>query len=384
MRLRLRRGLVGRRWAPRALAATIAAGSLLTGARPLAAADRLTIRGNYYRESSTRVLAPEVSVTKDLPDERLTFGAAYLLDAVSSASIAAGAAAATGGDNVFTEIRHESTATVASRLGDNTLGAFFRYSTESDYRSRVAGFSYARDVLQRSGTVNLTYSANFDRVFMIRANIRDLRPWTSTGDTNLLQVHYLNLGYSHALHRTVLGGANLEGIFAAGPQDNPYRKVINGLDESHPLSRRRIAPSLFLRWAIPRAHMVVEPHYRYYVDDWAIRAHMAELRLHFRVFKHLLLRARYRYYTQTGASFFREDGFYEAEERYKTADPKMGAFRSHTPGGQVILELDGLAARVPGLHFLRGAWIEATYNHIFQTTRFGNARLGSLGFSMPF
>jgi hypothetical protein len=28
--------------------------------------------------------------------------------------------------------------------------------------------------------------------------------------------------------------------------------------------------------------------------------------------------------------------------------------------------------------------LEATYNHVFQTNRFGNARLGSLAFSMPF
>ncbi|MEZ4451033.1 MAG: DUF3570 domain-containing protein [Nannocystaceae bacterium] len=379
MRLRL-----SRRWRRRACLATVAAASLITGSRPLSAADRLTIRGNYYREASTRILAPEVNVTKDLPDERFTLGVGYLLDAISSASIAAGAAAATGGDNVFTEMRHQSTVNFASHFGENTVAGFFRYSTESDYRSRVLGASYTRDVLQRSGTVSVAYSGNFDRIFWIRNNIRDLREWTSTGDTNLLQVHYLSLGYSHALHRTVLAGANLEGIYSTGPQDNPYRKVINGLDESHPLQRRRIAPSVYARWAIPRAHMVVEPHYRFYADDWSIRAHMAELRLHFRVFRHLLLRARYRYYTQTGAFFFRPDGFYEAEEMYRTADPKMSAFHSHTPGAQVVVELDGLANRVPALHIFRGAWIEATYNHVFQTTRFGNARLGSVSFSMPF
>ncbi|HFE45012.1 MAG TPA: hypothetical protein ENJ18_05885, partial [Nannocystis exedens] len=91
--------------------ATLCVSALLSPARPLHADDRLLIRGNYYREQSTRILAPEVMLTKDLPDERLTVGVGYLLDAVSSASIAAGAAAATGGDSVFTEMRHSTTFT---------------------------------------------------------------------------------------------------------------------------------------------------------------------------------------------------------------------------------------------------------------------------------
>ena len=352
--------------------------------RPLTAADRLTLRGNYYREASNRILAPEVSLTKDLPDERLTLGVTYLLDAVSSASIAAGAAAVTGGDFVFTEFRHEVTASAASRVRDWSIAGFFRYSTESDYLSRIAGASLARDVFERSGTVSLAYSFTYDTVSYIRANIRDLKPWTSSGDTNKLHVHYLNLGYAHALHRTVLAGVNLEAAFASGPMDNPYRKVINGLDESHPLTRQRLAPSGFLRWAIPRARLVVEPRYRFYADDWGIVAHMLDARLHVRALRHLLLRARYRYYTQTAADFWRDDGVYRAEDPYRSADPKMSAFHSHTPGGQVVVELDGLARRLPALHWLAGAWLEATYNHVFQTTRFGNARLGNLAFSMPF
>ena len=129
---------------------------------------------------------------------------------------------------------------------------------------------------------------------------------------------------------------------------------------------------------------MIEPRYRYYADDWGIRAHAIDTRFHFRVFRHLLLRLRYRYYTQSAAFFWRDDGVYLPEEVYRTADPKMSAFHSHTPGGQIAFELDPVATRVPALHFLRGASIEATYNHVFQTTRFGDARLGAIAFSMPF
>ena len=64
----------------------------------------------------------------------------------------------------------------------------------------------------------------------------------------------------------------------------------------------------------------------------------------------------------------------------------MTKFHSHTPGGELVVELDGLARRVQALHWLRGAWVSATYNHVFvsENYRFGNARLGSLSFSIPF
>lgn len=365
------------------------------GSRDLAAEDRITLRGNYYREQSTRVLAPVVYVEKDLPDERFTVGAEYLLDAVTSASIGAGAAAVTGGDFLFTEFRHEATLRMGSRIKDWSFGGFFRYSTESDWISRSFGLGAARDVFRRAGTVSLSYMANFDSVLQIYGG-RTI-PWVGgkmdlesmTGDptevrgSNLLQIHYLGLGYTHALTRRLLGGALLEGIYAGGPQDNPYRKVRDGLDESHPRLRRRLALSGFLRWAVPRTPLVFEPRYRFYADDWGIVAHSPELRAHVRVLKRLIIRLRYRFYHQTGAYFWREDGNYGSDTIYRTADPKMTRFLSHTPGVELTLELDGLA-RVRGLHWLRGAWIQATYNHVFQTNRFGNARLGSLAFSIPF
>ena len=367
---------------------------LLLASRDLAAEDRVTVRGNYYREQSTRILAPTVYVEKDLPDERFTIGAEYLLDAVTSASIGAGAAAVTGGDYLFTEFRHEGTFRAGGRVRDWSFNGYFRYSTESDWISRSFGGTTARDVFGRAGTVSLTYTVNLDSVQRIYGG-RAI-PWTGgkmyldplpgqkdQSDTNLLQLHYLSLGYSHALTRRLLGGVAAEGIYAKGPQDNPYRKVRDGLDESHPRLRRRLSLSGFLRWAIPRTPLTVESRYRFYADDWGIIAHNPEVRLYARVAKRLIIRLRYRFYHQTGAFFWLPDGNYQVDSIYRTADPKMTKFLSHTPGAEVMLELDGLA-KYRGLHWLRGAWVQATYNHVFQTNRFGNARLGSLAFSIPF
>lgn len=361
--------------------------------------DRMVVRGNYYREDSTRIIAPVVSYQKDLPDERFSLGAQYLMDTITSASIGA-AAAVLGGDSLFTEIRHETTGMASSKIKNWGFNGHFRYSSETDYVARNVGFGISRDFLQKSLNFSVNYSYEFDRIFRILNNVGERSPWKSNvinedgepmeGPTNLLQIHYLNLGYGHVFWKTVVGGINLEGARATGPQDNPYRKVRNGEAETHPFLRHRGSASTYVLWSIPKARMVVEPRYRFYRDDWKVQAHSIDTRLHFRVHPHFRFRLRYRFYTQTGAFFYKPDGDYAADDQFKTADPKVWAFRSHMPGLQVTYELDGLA-RFRGLEWLEGAWIEATYNHLFRRTpdgekdlRYGNARIGSLAFSLGF
>ena len=368
------------------------------------AEDRVTMRGNYHRERSTRVLQPMITFRKELPDERFALETEYLLDVISSASIGA-AAAELGGDRVFTEMRHEATLRATTKIDDWAAAAFYRYSTETDYQASAFGVSLSREFLQKTATVSLSYSANIDRAYRIVSAFGMRSPWTSSGDSNLLQIHYLNVGYSHVLHKQVVGGINLEGIYAAGPQDNPYRRTLNALTEQHPLLRRRVAPSAWLRAAIPQAKMVIAPRYRFYVDDWGVRSHSPELFVHFRAHRDLQLRLRYRFYTQTQASFWKDDGIYIETDPFRSDDPKMDDFRSHTGGLALTWHLDGVA-KFKGLGWLSGAWIQANYNHVFVrcdtpsptcfvqqnfnsggqalTTRYGDYRVGNLALSFAF
>lgn len=370
--------------------------------RTSSAEDRVTVRGNYYRETSTRVLQPMIHFRKELPDERFVLETEYLLDVISSASIASGALAL-GGDMVFTEARHETTVRGTTKLGDWGGSSFYRYSTETDYTSHIFGFGASREFLQRTVNLSLSYSASLNRVYRITNNIGARSPWTSSRDTNQLQTHYLNLGYSHVLLPTLVAGLNLEGIYAEGPQDNPYRRARNGDMEIHPWFRRRLAASGWLRWKLPPAKMVIEPRYRFYADDWGLRANALDTRVHFRPHRNLRLRLRYRFYQQSEAYFWRDDGVWAVDYPWRSDDPKMDDFRSHTAGLQLVWELDGIS-KFQGLGWLAGAWIEATYNQVFvrcddpsstclsqdfgygtvQSTRYGDHRIGNLAFSIAF
>ena len=76
----------------------------------------------------------------------------------------------------------------------------------------------------------------------------------------------------------------------------------------------------------------------------------------------------------------------EGGEGNTSGGRKMGAFDSHTVGLQITYRFDKLS-NSPSTRWLRGSWIQATYDHVFvdrDEYRFGNARIGSLALSLPF
>src|SRR5690349_10879958 len=92
------------------LAVLVAAGAAALIAAPALADNHVTLRGQYYREPSTRVVQPVVEIEKDLP-AGFDVNTHVLLDAITSASAASGPS----GDTIFTEVRDEA----GVRVGKN-------------------------------------------------------------------------------------------------------------------------------------------------------------------------------------------------------------------------------------------------------------------------
>src|SRR5687768_8961489 len=155
------RALLGSPRSKRGVAILVVALTLL-GAAPAAAEDRISLRGTYFREASTRVVQPMVEGRFELP-KGYDVGAHALVDAISSASIAQGAAT----DEIFHENRYEVGASVGRTFAgtNNTrIGAFFRYSHEPDYVSYSGGLSLTRDVLDKTGTIGLSAAISHDDI----------------------------------------------------------------------------------------------------------------------------------------------------------------------------------------------------------------------------
>lgn len=77
--------------------------------------------------------------------------------------------------------------------------------------------------------------------------------------------------------------------------------------------------------------------YRFYLDDWGIRAHTLELMLDQRISRISYVRASYRFHRQTGADFYRtrvEPNFVVA-----TADSDLAPLDAHTVGIKGVLDV---------------------------------------------
>ena len=173
------------------------------------------MRGQYYREPSTRVVQPVVEMAADLP-AGVDMSAHYLLDAITSASVASGAA----GDNLFTEYRNEAGVSVGKTWSRLRLGAAYRYSAESDYWSHTVALSAALRVWSDTGTVAVSGGMGRDQVGRrVQGNSPDVAPppggscVPSRVLTCPLDSVFAGVGYSQVLSPTLLvqGGYEVDG-----------------------------------------------------------------------------------------------------------------------------------------------------------------------------
>lgn len=356
----------------------------------LALADELTgdvtgavmVRNNYYLERSTRVVAPEVGARLDFPSGA-TVEATYLVDVITSASLAAGALE----DVAFTEVRHDVATTLGKRLeldgNPTTLAATVRRSHEPDYDSLSVSLFGAAELNKRNTAVSFRLSFLSDE---IRQNFRgrDNTPTTAGFREELFGVG-VSLGLTQLLSETIYASAHYELFVLDGFTANAYRRVLTGgtpVPERHPELRRRHTLAGRLAFMFPELSAAIHLHLRLYRDDWDVLAATPEARVYQKLGSFSHLRLRYRFYRQSGAFFHRADGDYLVSDPYVTADPKMAPFRSHLLGTQLKFFLDFLGEG--RFSRLRGASLDVGFEYLFSTSAFGNGTIAQAGLTVPF
>ncbi len=371
--------LLGLLFAPPSLRADEASGTY-TGT--------ISLRGNYYWERSTRVLAPATVMSLETPSG-VRAEAGYLIDAITSASQATGIMV----DREFTETRHDATAGIGYEFdfgkSQLDLSARGRFSREPDYLSLGAGFGAALSMNQRMSVISLNGYFVHDDVGSV------VRMAAAAGESRViakrrehrgnLDVGSLGIAWDQVLNATTTMTLGVDVALLEGFQANPYRVVayqqLGVGPENHPERRLRQGYYTWFSHYLKKTHSALRLGYRLYRDSWDILAHVPEVRLHQELGEHAEVRLRYRYYTQSAAYFQRSEG-YSKNDRYITNDPKMTAFRDQTLGVRLRLDL-GFLAFTP-LDFFHTAVLDFGVEYIFNTNRYGNGLVGQGGMSWAF
>ncbi|MEM6956583.1 MAG: DUF3570 domain-containing protein [Myxococcota bacterium] len=347
------------------------------------------LRGSYYWERSTRVVAPSSSVQLESPNG-VRLGGEYLIDSITSASQAAGVLE----DVRFTEIRHQGSVNVGREwdLGDAhlDLSANARVSREPDYLSVGGGVAAQLSLADRTTILRTSFNYLHDEVRQRFQTGGGSRPNMdgSIGSTfnENFEALALSVGWEQILSPVVYFQLTYQYGYMDGFLANAYRRVVVNdalRPESHPEVRRRHTLTGRLAFHLRATRTSVHLIYRSYYDNWRVGALTPEVRIYQRISRHALMRARWRHYRQTRA-FFYEDVYPmdTPDDAFVTADPKMSRFHSNLLGFQILLRgsfLDGTP-----LEALRDLTFDLSFDYIWNTNRFGNGVIAEAGLRLPF
>lgn len=350
----------------------------------------LSLRGNYYWERSTRVLAPSAAVNLESPGG-VRIGGEYLLDSITSASQAAGVLE----DVRFTEIRHQGSVNAGYEfdLGSAHLdiSGNFRISREPDYLSIGGGLAAALSLAER--TTVLSFAANFshDEVRQQFQLGTGTRPNTgggmsSDGFRENFDALALSVSWQQVLSPIAYFQVSYQYGYMNGFLANAYRRVLVNdalRPENHPKIRHRHTLTGRLALHSRRSRTSFHFIYRAYYDNWRVGALTPEVRIYQRIARGAFLRARWRHYRQT-ASYFYDDMYAlnTPEGAVVTADPKMSRFHSNLVGGQLLLQMRFLDDTP--LEIFEDARLDISFDYLWNTNRFGNGVIAEVGLTVPF
>lgn len=239
--------------------------------------------------------------------------------------------------------------------GSQRLSLGASLSSEYDFQSLGASAAWARDFDDRNTTLSLGVALEGDRIRPVGGTPVGLRPafgnLSQRQGTPSRTVVDVLAGVTQVMNRQWLTQLNLGVGRGSGYHTDPYKilSVVDGTSglvtgDAYVAEQR---PDSRTRWSIywqNKVHLqrdIVDASYRYYQDDWGVRAHTIDLRWRFELAGGLHVEPRWRGYRQTAADFWRgwlvegaqwNSATHAAGVANASADPRLAAFTAHTLG----------------------------------------------------
>lgn len=303
-------------------------------------------------------------------DPRWTHQVTFALDVISAAS-------PDGLDAVSSASRYNEAGEldVTSTFASETRGEWsMRYGLhfEEPFRSGFAGLGWVGRYFEDNTTVavNTTFILDlFDYIHPLGFSPVQVEKRLTISD---------NVALTQVLSPTTLLSASYGVTFQAGTLETTWNSVAisdaptmgcpndygqapeydcpNRAPERLPRTRTRHAAALMLNQHVPRTRSTIKLGYRFYADDFELRAHTPSVMLYQWLGRRMYLRATYRYHWQRGVSFYtvatRTDA---SDEMPLTADSDLAPFSAHQVGVKAVVYLVPPGS-VRGAQYLDGGY----------------------------
>lgn len=284
----------------------------------------------YARATQGEDIVWDMSLQVDV----VTAASADALDAVSSASLT----------------NEAGTLDIAStwRAAEDDIVTFRgAFHLEEPLRSGTLGVAYTRELAEDNATVSVSANGTVDRFDTIQPNgFTPGYAWRQTWNGNvsvsqiLSQTTLATLSYGITNQR-----GTLQQTWNAVPLAPCGVDPICGerANEIFPRTRIRHAIRGMLAQRLPASDTTVRLAYRYYADDFDIRASTFEAEVYQGLGDLFAFTVRYRHYKQTAAYFYvdRLPGEQRYEDAPRTSDSDLSAFAARSVGARLDLTLPG-------------------------------------------
>jgi len=327
----------------------VAFGTLLAGAVALALAwvappataavlpeDRADVLYHRYDGGGVVVDGPSVLVRKKVGD-KVSVVANYFLDMVSSASIDVLSTA-----SPFTDERTQMSLGVDYLRGKTTYSIGYIDGEESDYLAKTAYFNVSQDMFGDLTTISLGFRRGMNEVFR---NVKDPVTGAKQRDPSFQQdmdSRGWSASLTQVLTRDLLGVVAYELVTDEGYLNNPYRQIryadptsprgFSFAPEVYPRTKTSNSASARLKYSLPWWRAAVDGTYRFYTDTWGVQAHTVQLGYTQPAFGNWVFDARYRYYTQNAADFYRDLFPRRNTLNFQGRDKELATYTGNTIG----------------------------------------------------
>jgi hypothetical protein len=271
---------------------------------------------------------------------------------------------------------------VARRFGDFTLGVSRAISKEEDYRSHAFGIEARVDLDQRNTTLVAGFGKSNDRV-----GSADNLQLDERRDTREYLVGVTRVLSPVALVQSTVGVARGKGWY-----NDPYKLTLTffpGADlpvlaaDLRPDHRHTLAWLTRYRRHFAAANGTLQADYRFYRDDWGIRAHTLDVAWQMTLGERWALRPALRYYTQDAADFYSPLAP-SSQPAVHSSDQRLAAFGGLSPSLRVIYSFAGgtrVEATAAYIHNDASLRLGGSKSSAFETLR---AVYGILSVAQPF
>lgn len=283
--------------------------------------DRADILYHSFDGGGVTIHGPSVLVRKQFLDKVSLWGN-YYADYVTSASIDV----VTSGASEYTEEREEQSVGLDFLQERSVISVFYSTSVENDYDAETKGISVSQEFFGDLTTLSLSYVQGND-IVMNNTDPDFVR------DANRKRYSF---GLSQILTKNWIMSFSAESVVDEGFLQNPYRSVrfllpgggaAGSQAEDYPDTRNSDAYALRSMYYLPwRAALRLE--YRHYLDSWGIVGDNAEVRYIHPWGQDFVFEGKFRFYSQTQASFYSDLYPYQNYQNFLGRDKELSTFNN--------------------------------------------------------